>query len=304
MLGAQIAYAVAFHGFDVTLWGRSEGSIERMRPRLAKVHEVYTRELEIAPTYIGVENPFYPRSFFNDKSEITLERIEELKKANKEAHEGLKFSTDLAEAVKDADLVIETIAEIPAEKKEFYKNLAPHLKEEAILVTNSSTLLPSSFKEYTGREDKYLSLHFANNIHRQNIAEIMRHDTTSDEATEIVIQFAKDIGMYPAVLKKEQPGYILNSLLGPFLGAALRLYGAEVADFEDIDMDWKISTGAPMGPFEIIDMIGLTTIINVNKMRPEALDPTTDIGKALVKLEERAAKGLLGKETGEGFYKY
>ena len=304
VLGAQIAYAIAFHGFDVTLWGRSEGSIERMKPRLAKINQIYAQELELAPAYIGVENPNYPRSFFNDKSEITEERIEELKKVNENAYKGLKFLTNLEEAVKDADLVIETIAEIPDEKTEFYKKLAPYLKEDAILVTNSSTLLPSSFKEFTGREGKYLSLHFANDIHRQNIAEIMRHDTTSDEATEIVTQFAKDIGMYPAVLNKEQPGYILNSLLGPFLGAGLRLYGAEVADYDDIDMDWKISTGSPMGPFEIIDMVGLTTIINVVKMSPGALDPETDIGKALVKLEEKAAKGLLGRETGEGFYKY
>lgn len=304
VLGAQIAYAVAFHGFNVTLWGRSEGSIERIKPRLEKIHGTYTQELEVANSYIGEENPNFPRSFFNDKSEITEDRIKQLKKINEEIYEGIKFSTSLKEAVKDADLVIESIAEIPEEKVEFYKNLAPYLKEDAILVTNSSTLMPSSFKEYTGREDKYLALHFANNIHRQNLAEVMRTDSTSDEATQTVIQFAKDIGMYPAVLNKEQPGYILNSILVPLITAAVSLYGDDVADYKDIDMDWKIGTGAPKGPFEIIDAVGITTLINILSMNPQSKDPDSPLGQALVKLNERAEKGLKGKESGEGFYKY
>lgn len=304
VLGAQIAYITAFHGFNVTLWGRSEGSIERIKPRIERLHSTYTKELELSNSYIGEENPNFPRSFFNDKSEITEEKIEELKKANENAYESIKYSTDLEQAVKDADLVIETIAEIPDQKVEFYKNLAPHLKEDAILVTNSSTLMPSSFKEYTGRADKYLALHFANNIHRQNLAEVMRTDDTSDDTTENVIQFAREIGMYPAVLKKEQPGYILNSILVPLINAGLKLYGDDVASPEDIDMDWKIGTGSPRGPFEIIDIVGITTVINITSANPEANDPNSALGKAVEKLKERADKGLKGIETGEGFYKY
>ena len=304
VLGAQIAYITTFHGFNVTLWGRSEASIERIKPRIEKLHSIYTKELDVASSYIDEENPNFPRAFFNDKSEITEDRIEELKKSNENAYESIKYSTDLEEAVKDADLVIETIAEIPDQKVEFYKNLAPHLKDDAIVVTNSSTLMPSNFKEYTGRADRYLSLHFANNIHRQNLAEVMRTDDTSDEATEIVIKFAKDIGMYPAVLNKEQPGYILNSILVPLITAGLNLYGGDIADYEDIDMDWKIGTGAPKGPFEIIDTVGITTVINIMSMNPAAKDSESNLAKALVKLNERAEKGLKGKETGEGFYKY
>lgn len=304
VLGAQIAYAAAFHGFDVTIWGRSEGSIERVKPRVEGVHKIYTKELEIAPSYIGLENPIYPRSFFADKSEITEARIEELKAKNEEVYANMKYSTDLKEAVEDADLVIEAIAEIVEEKKAFYEKMAPFLKEDAIIVTNSSTLLPSTFREYTGREEKFLSLHFANNIHRQNLAEVMRHDKTSDEAFEAVVQFAKDMGMYPAVIKKEQPGYILNSILVPLLDAGLRLYGDDVADPKDIDMDWKIGTGSPKGPFEIIDIVGITTVINITSAKPEAQDPNSALGKAVSKLKERADKGLKGIETGEGFYKY
>ena len=304
VLGAQIAHVTAFHGFDVTIWGRSEGSIERVKPRIDYLHEIFTKELMACPSYIGQENPNYPRSFFNDKSEITKEKIEELKKVNEKIYKEMKYTTDLNEAFGDADLVIEAIAEVVDEKKAFYEKIAPYLKEEAILVSNSSTLLPSTFREYTGREEKFLSLHFANNIWRQNLAEVMKHDKTSDEAFKTVIEFAKEIGMYPAVIKKEQPGYILNSILVPLINAGLCLYGDDVADPKDIDMDWKIGTGSPKGPFEIIYIVVITTVLNITKTNPLAKDPTSPIGKAVKKLEERAAKGLKWIESGEGFYKY
>ena len=304
VLGAQIAYITAFHGFNVIIWGRRDDSIERIKPRIEHLHSVYAKELDLAVKYIGAENPDYPRSFFKDKEEISINRIEELKETNEKVYEGMKYTTDLEEAFSDADLVIEAIAEIVDEKKAFYEKIAPYLKDDAILVTNSSTLLPSTFREYTGREDKFLSLHFANNIHRQNLAEVMKHDKTSDEAFETVIDFAKNIGMYPAVIKKEQPGYILNSILVPVIYSGLTLYGDGIADPVDIDMDWKIGTGSPRGPFEIIDIVGITTVLNIISRRPEASDPNSPIGKAVLKLKEMDRKGHKGIETGQGFYKY
>ena len=304
VLGAQIAYAVAFHGYDVTIWGRREDSLERIKPRVDRLYEIYKGELELAPSYIGAENPNYPRSFFNSKEDITAEKIAELKELNEKVYKGFTYTTDLEEAFGDSDLVIESIAEVVEQKKDFYEKIAPFLKDEAILVTNSSTLLPSMFREYTGREEKFLSLHFANNIHRQNLAEVMRHDRTSDEAFETVVEFAKTIGMYPAIVKKEQPGYILNSILVPLIDAGLSLYGNDVADPVDIDMDWKIGTGSPKGPFEIIDLVGLTTVINISSNNPASNDPSTPIGKAMIKLKEMADKGHIGIESGQGFYKY
>lgn len=304
VLGAQIAYAVAFHGYDVTIWGRREDSLERIKPRVDRLYETYKGELELAPSYIGAENPNYPRSFFNSKEDITAEKIAELKELNEKVYKGFTYTTDLEEAFGDSDLVIEAIAEVVEQKKDFYEKIAPFLKDEAILVTNSSTLLPSMFREYTGREEKFLSLHFANNIHRQNLAEVMRHDRTSDEAFETVVEFAKTIGMYPAIVKKEQPGYILNSILVPLIDAGLSLYGNDVADPVDIDMDWKIGTGSPKGPFEIIDLVGLTTVINILSNNPASNDPSTPIGKAMIKLKEMADNGHIGIESGQGFYKY
>lgn len=304
VLGAQIAYAAAFHGFDVTIWGRSEGSIERAKPRVNKVYQTYTKELELAPRYIGAEFPNYPRSFFDDVKDINLEKIEELKKNNEKAFEEIKYTVDLEEAFADCDLVIEAIAEKVDEKRSFYEKIKDILKDDAILASNSSTFMPSMLKDFTGREERYLHLHFANNIHRQNLAEVMRHDRTSDEAFDAVVEFARSIGMYPAVIKKEQPGYILNSILVPVINAGLTLYGNDVADPVDIDMDWKIGTGSPKGPFEIIDIVGLTTVINILSNNPASNDSSTPIGKAMIKLKEIADKGHIGIESGQGFYKY
>lgn len=304
VLGAQIAYAAAFHGYDVTIWGRRDDSIERIKPRIDRLHQIYSQELEVAPSYIGEKNPNYPRSFFASKEEITEERIAELKEVNEKVYKSFIYTTDLEEGFGNADLVIEAIAEVVEQKKDFYEKIAPFLKEEAILVTNSSTLLPSMFREYTGREERFLSLHFANNIHRQNLAEVMKHDRTDAVVMKEVVEFARSIGMYPAVLNKEQPGYILNSILVPVLGAGLALYGNDVADPVDIDMDWKIGTGSPKGPFEIIDLVGLTTVINILSNNPASQDPSTPIGKAMIKLKEMAEKGHIGIESGQGFYKY
>ena len=304
VLGAQIAYAAAFHGYDVTIWGRRDDSIERIKPRIDRLYQIYSQELEVAPSYIGEKNPNFPRSFFASKEEITEERIAELKEVNEKVYKSFIYTTDLEEGFGHADLVIEAIAEVVDQKKDFYEKIAPFVKEEAILVTNSSTLLPSMFREYTGREERFLSLHFANNIHRQNLAEVMKHDKTDDGVMKEVVEFARSIGMYPAVLRKEQPGYILNSILVPVLGAGLTLYGNDVADPVDIDMDWKIGTSSPKGPFEIIDLVGLTTVINILSNNPASQDPSTPIGKAMIKLKEMADKGHIGIESGQGFYKY
>ena len=125
-------------------------------------------------------------------------------------------------------------------------------------------------------------------------------DKTDDGVMKEVVEFARSIGMYPAVLRKEQPGYILNSILVPVLGAGLTLYGNDVADPVDIDMDWKIGTGSPKGPFEIIDLVGLTTVINILSNNPASQDPSTPIGKAMINLKEMADKGHIGIESGQG----
>ena len=160
------------------------------------------------------------------------------------------------------------------------------------------------FAEYTGRPEKYLSLHFANTIWQNNTAEVMGHPGTEQKYYDEVVQFAEDINMIPLKLKKEQPGYILNSLLVPFLSAAEALLANDVADHETIDKTWILATGAPSGPFHILDIVGLTTAYNIIIMNPEAQDPNTTPGKIAKMLKEKIDAGKTGINAGEGFYKY
>src|SRR5699024_3321094 len=166
-------------------------------------------------------------------------------------------------AVADADFVIEADPEDVDIKTNFYKELGKVAPAKTVFATNSSTLLPSQFAEATGRPEKFLALHFANEIWKNNTAEIMKHPGTDVKYFNEVIEFAKAIGMVPLPLYKEQPGYILNSLLVPFLDAAEMLLLKEVADVETIDNTWMIATGARLGPFSILDVVGINTVYNI-----------------------------------------
>ena len=304
VLGSQIAYQTAYKGFNVTIWLRSDASIGRAQPKLDRLHDIYLETLEGLKPLCGSDTPMFPHGLVDSLVDLTPEKIDELKVQATKAYESLVLMTDMQEAVKDADLVIESVAEDPESKIAFYTQLAPLLKEDAIIATNSSTMLPSTFAKYTGRPEKYLALHFANEIWKSNTAEVMGHDQTSQEAYDAVVQFAKDIAMIPLCLKKEQPGYILNSLLIPLLNAGQRLYASGVADPETIDLTWRMGTGSPMGPFQILDIVGLTTAYNIQSMNPESNNPESIDYKINQLLKEKIDAGKTGVNAGEGFYKY
>jgi 3-hydroxyacyl-CoA dehydrogenase len=306
VLGSQIAYQSAFKGYDVTIWLRSEGSIERARPKLEHLHQVYQQTLEDQKKLIGqpLGPRLYARGLIDDFSKATPESIDGLKQQAEAAYADLRLETDLAKAVRGADIVIEAMAENPQQKKDFYIRLAPLLSEKTILCTNSSTLLPSMFAEDTGRPEKFLALHFANEIWKNNTAEVMGHPGTDPEVYQQVVEFAASIGMIPLQLHKEQPGYILNSLLVPFLNAAEELLVKGVADPETIDKTWQLGTGAPVGPFRILDVVGLQTAYNIVSNAPDATEPGTMSSRIAKLLESYIQQGKTGMSAGEGFYKY
>lgn len=299
VLGSQIALQSAYKGFDVTIWLRTDASIDRARPKLERFRDIYVATLEAMKT-----NPSaYARGLANS-STISADEISELQKQAIHAYESLTLTTSYEDAFKDADLVIEAIAEDPKQKIAFYTEAAKYLPNRTVVCTNSSTMLPSAFADYTGRPEKYLALHFANEIWRNNTAEIMGHARTEQRYYDEVVEFAKAIGMVPLCLKKEQPGYILNSMLVPLLNAAEMLTATGVADIETIDKTWRLGTGAPVGPFQILDIVGLTTAYNVNALNPEAQDPNTVAGKIQAMLQSYIDEGKLGVNAGEGFYRY
>ncbi len=305
VLGSQIAYQTAYKGFNVTVWLRSEASIGRAKPKFERLLKIYLADLESMRERCGSESPLFSRGLVPDLKNLTPEKIDELKKRAEDAFHSIKYELNMEEAVKDADLVIESVAENPEDKVKFYTQLAQYLPEKTIIATNSSTMLPSAFADYTGRPEKYLALHFANEIWKNNTAEIMGHDRTDPAFYEEVAQFAADISMVPLRLKKEQPGYILNSILVPFLNAAQALLVNGVADPQTIDLTWTMGTGAPNGPFRILDIVGLTTAYNIVSMNPEATsNPDSTAAKIAKTLKEYIDAGKTGINAGEGFYKY
>lgn len=274
VLGAQIAFQTAFHGYKVTVYDISDGILEKARGSFLKLGEAFKSDLK-----------------------ATQEQVEA-------AFGNLGYSSDLTSAVKDADLLIEAVPENPEIKIGFYEKLAKVAPEKTVFATNSSTLLPSQFAEATGRPARFLALHFANEIWKHNTAEIMGHPGTDPKIFEALVEFARSIGMVALPLHKEQPGYIVNSLLVPLLSAGLGLLVNGVADVETIDRTWMVATGAPVGPFGILDVVGITTAYNINKM---AADVTHDPLKNKVVQYLKGNfidKGKLGVATGEGFYKY
>ncbi|ADK67407.1 3-hydroxyacyl-CoA dehydrogenase NAD-binding protein [Olsenella uli DSM 7084] len=297
VLGSQIAFQSAFRGFDVTVWLRSDASIGRAKPKFERLRTIYLQTLEAAKT-----NPAaWARGFGPERPDDA--GIDALKEQVERAYASLKLTTSYDEAA-DADLVIESIAEDPAQKIAFYQELAKHLPERTVIATNSSTMLPSAFAEATGRPEKYLALHFANEIWRNNTGEVMGHAGTGQAYYDQVVEFAEAIGMVPLCLHKEQPGYILNSMLVPFLNAAEALWANGVADPETIDKTWQLGTGAPAGPFRILDVVGLTTAYNIVIMDPRSKDPETVQGKIASKLKAKIDAGETGVNAGKGFFDY
>ena len=301
VLGSQIAYQSAYKGFHVVTYLRSEESIGRARPKLERLHQIYLAELRAAKEKGGPLS----RGLAPSVPAPTGEALDKLIAQAEEAYRTFRYSTDLGEAVHDADLVIEALSENPQEKVAFYAKLQPVLPEKTIIATNSSTLLPSALADATGRPDRFLALHFANNIWKQNTAEIMGHSRTDPAAYETVAQFAADIGMVPLRLKKEKAGYILNSMLVPFLMSAQQLLVDGIADAETVDKTWMLATGAPLGPFRILDIVGITTAYNIVLNFPDTADPASFHGRLAKFLkEEYIDKGKTGVNAGEGFYKY
>ena len=302
ILGSQIAFQTAFCDYNVTVWLRSEGSIERTKAKLELVKNSYIDAINLMAMPEGKSFNNWCRGIADADNFNKDELINKVMGLS----DKIKLELDMKKALEDADLVIESMAEDFEAKKDLYLKMAPLLPEKTIVVTNSSTMLPSKLAKYTGRPDKFLALHFANSIWKNNTAEVMMHPKTEEKYFNEVMEFAKSIRMIALPLKKEKSGYLLNSMLIPLLFSGMDLYVNGVSDFESIDKAWLLGTGAPKGPFQILDTVGLETAYKIVEMYlkvPSFLAPYNFKGMAKV-LKEYIDAGKLGKASGEGFYKY
>jgi 3-hydroxyacyl-CoA dehydrogenase len=271
VLGAQIAYQSAYCGFDVTAYDISDELLAKARQQFEALAARYEREVDGAA---------------GGPAREALTRI--------------GYRSDLAEAVRETDLVIEAVPEILDLKRKIFAQLGQLAPARAIFATNSSSLLPSDMAESTARPDRFLAMHFANEIWVHNTAEIMGNPGTDPAVYQTVVEFARDIRMLPVELKKEQPGYVLNAIAIPWMGAALTLLVDGIADPETIDKVWCIDNDALIGPFHSLDRVGLSTAYEIFAASE---DPRLRAGAEYLK-ENYIDKGNLGQPTGKGFFTY
>lgn len=271
VLGSQIAFQIARFGYQVKIWNRH---VDRAEQRLANIKAPFMKDMDkTAEDY-----------------EHAMDNIVEV-------------SNDLPSMVSDADLVIESVSESLEIKKAFYEELNAVLPAHTIVASNSSTFMPSQLVKFTDYPERFLHMHFANHIWLHNVAEIVGTPETSAEVKEAVVSFTRSIDMVPIVLNKENPGYVMNALLIPLLNAAQALWARGVADPQTIDKDWMLSNGSPMGPFMILDVVGLRTAYEiVENQYQKSKDPLAK--KIADNLKAMIDQGHTGVESGQGFYHY
>jgi 3-hydroxybutyryl-CoA dehydrogenase len=209
--------------------------------------------------------------------------------------------TTTFEALKDCDLIIEAIIENVEEKKQTYEALEKIAGPHTIFVSNTSSLCITELAAATRRPDRFGGLHFFNPVPLMKLVEVIRALTTSDETYQDVFAFAKSLGK-EAITAPDRPGFIVNRLLVPYLLDAIRAYENGTGTLEDIDTGMKLGCGYPMGPFTLLDFVGLdTTYYIANIMFDEFREPQYAPPPLLKRM---VLAGRLGRKSGRGFYKY
>lgn len=271
VLGSQIIFQGAYHGKEVYAYDPVQEALDALPKRWEWIRAGYKED-------------------FGD--EYDEQRFDE-------AIARIHPTSDLAEAVGDADLVIEAVPENLDLKRKVWAEVGEKAAEKTLFATNTSSLLPSDFADASGHPEKFVTLHYANRIWKQNTAEVMGTDASSKEAIDGALQYAEETGMDPVHVRKEVPGYLLNSLLIPWLTAGSTLYVNGVANPEEIDRTWRVATGTARGPFQTFDLVGFGVASNVSR---NSGDPASV--KFAEMLQKSIDKGHTGIASGQGFYHY
>jgi 3-hydroxybutyryl-CoA dehydrogenase len=212
----------------------------------------------------------------------------------------IKGTSDMAD-FSACDLVIEAVPEDMGIKKETFARLNDVCPAHAILATNTSVLCVAEIASATKKPEKVVGMHFANPVHVTRILEIVKTIATSDATIAEAKRFGESIGK-TVVITKDLPGFISNRIATSFYINAVRLVQEGIATPEDIDTVFKLGAGHPMGPLEILDLIGIDTVCNAaSAMYEELKDPQYSPPPLMKRM---VALGWLGRKTGKGFYDY
>jgi 3-hydroxybutyryl-CoA dehydrogenase len=269
-MGIGIAAASAMSGYAVTVKDVSEDLLTRARSELIKIVEKSVARGKVSQSMA------------------------------KKAFDTFTFTIHMKDLA-DSDLIIEAAPERLELKQALFGEVDSIVRRSAILATNTSSLIVNALASVTDRPERFVGMHFFNPAHIMRLVEIIGGDDTSEETLSVSAEFATTLGK-TTVFCQDTPGFIVNRVARPFYGEALRLLGENAADIETIDLLVK-SMGFPMGPFELIDLVGCDVNLDVTTSVYEAYyqDPKYRPHPIQRKMVD---SGRLGRKSGRGFYKY
>ena len=220
------------------------------------------------------------------------------------ARNRISIQSDLNSALQTADLLVESIPENLALKRDFFKHASKIAPPHTLFATNSSSFLPSMLIDSVDRPERFLALHFHLGIQSDNIIDVMGHLTTSLDTLDTLVDFVKSLNCIPIIMKKESGSYVYTYLYQGYIFNALTLWHEGVASIYDIDRSWMVVEQKPMGPFGLMDQVGLQTVHDILQGSNDLIGFESRQGLAEKLRKKYLALGKTGSAVGEGFYKY
>lgn len=270
-MGSGIAHVSAQSGLEVTLVDSVQAQLDRARRYIDDLHR---RNIE--------------------KGRITAEEADAVMGR-------IRFSTRI-EDLSDREICIEAIIEDLEAKKAVFSALDRIAQEGVILASNTSSMSITEIGRTTGRPERTVGLHFFNPAQVMKLVEVVRGYNTSDQTMEDAAAFARQVGRTPVMVQKDQPGFIVNRVLMPFLAEACRVVEEGVATMEDVDTAVKLGLNHPMGPFTLLDFTGVDVCYAVmDYFYREFGDPSY---KPPLIMKQLVRAGRMGRKSGAGFYTY
>lgn len=273
-MGRQIALQCAMHGYQVTIYDTFPEALEDAHRQI----EVFAQGLTAGGRLAESE------------ATAALARI--------------SITADPAKAAAGADLLSESIPEQPKLKGQVLGQFNKLCPAHTIFTTNSSTLVPSQFADATGRPERFCAFHFHQPVWSSNVVDIMPHPGTAAETVALLHDFAGRIGQIPIFVKQEHPSYVFNTMLDALLSSALELAADDIASIEDIDRAWMGVTKMPIGPFGVIDLVGVDLVYEITTQKTKQVSLLPRVKRLTNMLKEKVDQGHLGRKSGAGFYKY
>ena len=274
LMGSGIAQVAATAGFGVTVLEEEQKFLDK---GFAGIEKSLSRLVER-----GV-----------DKGGITAEQ-------KTAAQSRLKGTTSIADLT-DCDIIIEAIIENVAEKRRIYTLLDSGVKADCIFATNTSSICVAELMTATKRPERFIGLHFFNPVPMMKLVEVVRTIATAPDVFDTAVEFGKKLGKVP-VRTVDKPGFIVNRLLVPYLLDAIRAYEEGVGSIADIDESMKLGCGYPMGPFTLLDFVGLDTTYYITQVMYDEFKERRFAAPPLLK--RMVLAGWYGRKAGKGFYDY